>query len=125
MVCRIVVFWKTPSVPFWGLVSYVAQLCDTSTCLREQGQVREREGTDIGGIGQVVQLDLLRHGSPDVDPMVVACRDGDAGRTQREAEEPAEAEGVRHGEGRARSRTLLSIPHLEHTPESGRRVIYP
>jgi hypothetical protein len=82
----------------------------------EQGRVSG--STDIGGVGQVINLDLLRHGSPDIDPVVVACRDGDAGSTQREAEQPAKAEsGARHGDGYGQSEisdTAVDPPSRDH-----------
>jgi hypothetical protein len=66
-----------------------------------------REYTDIGRPGKVIRLYLLWHGSPNIDPVIVTCPDGDEGRTQDEAEKPAKAEGGRHGDGGHRRNYLL------------------
>jgi hypothetical protein len=50
--------------------------------------------------------------------VVVACRDGDAGGTQREAEQPAKAgSGARHGDGYGQSEisdTAVDPPSRDH-----------
>lgn len=46
--------------------------------------------TDVGRIGEVMRFHLLRHGSPDVHPVMVACRDGDAGAEHEAQQEPSE-----------------------------------
>jgi len=76
--------------------------------------------TDIGGIGQVVGLHLLRHRSPDVYPaVVVACCERDAGRSQREAEKPAKAESARHrGEGQDEMAERCCQPSLSRPPRT-------
>lgn len=45
-------------------------------------------------------FDLLRHGRPYVDPVVVACCNRERGCAQHEAEEklPEAEPGVRHGD---------------------------
>jgi hypothetical protein len=55
--------------------------------------------THIRGFRQVVRLNLLRHRCPDGHPVLAACRDGDEGGAQREAEKPAKTKSrARHGE---------------------------
>ena len=78
---------------------------------------RRVEATDIRRVGQVTGFNLLRHGCPDVHPVIVACCYRDTGRAQHEAEEKSSKSGVRHvGEQRDVPNTAFDSPSRLELP---------